>query len=485
MLGSDGVSQKLRLDVNALTQLPENSETSLNINGRNINIVHDEKEIGENGLNWYGYIKENGNDFRAVLTYGKNGEVFGSINTPEGAYLIDTINGETRVIDTQQRGLVPHVDLNDYLHPATGAAAATTTNTKITTASVSTSTAPAPATAPTVSQVDILFLYSSMFAQRYGTGLETKIQNMFATTQKYYTDSKVNIKLNMVARKEIPVTSETESNGAVLPRLLSDKGEFIGIAKLRNDVGADLVTYVRNFDKGQVSCGTAYIGGSGGTPIKYYANYAYSVFGEGSQNGLYCQTMTWAHELGHNMGSMHDRATVATQGSGTGAYPYSFGYGISGKFGTVMSYIQPRLGKFSSPLDTTCNNNVCGVSETNTTQSADNVKSLNNTRLSVQNFRTAPATDTAVSFGGVITTSTKVPLPDVAVSLITTSVGTTSIAPTCTKTNTAGLFTCKVSSKWTGYIAPSSTVYLFTPSTQAATASGDSGKSFSFVATKK
>jgi len=83
------------------------------------------------------------------------------------------------------------------------------------------------------------------------------------------------------------------------------------------------------------------------------------------------------------MGSMHDRANA---GGGKGAYTYSYGYGVGGTFGTVMSYINPRIGKFSNPAITCAGGTTCGVSET-ASNSANNALSLNNTRTAVAGFR--------------------------------------------------------------------------------------------------
>ena len=51
------------------------------------------------------------------------------------------------------------------------------------------------------------------------------------------------------------------------------------------------------------------------------SSYAYSVVSDGRDvNGssYYCTDFTMVHEVSHNMGSMHDRATVASQGGGQG-----------------------------------------------------------------------------------------------------------------------------------------------------------------------
>src|SRR5260370_39935173 len=60
---------------------------------------------------------------------------------------------------------------------------------------------------------------------------------------------------------------------------------------------------------------------------------AYSVVHWGCATGYY----SFGHEMGHNLGCQHDRGNA----SGTGAFPYSYGYQqMSGTaiFRTIMSY---------------------------------------------------------------------------------------------------------------------------------------------------
>jgi uncharacterized repeat protein (TIGR01451 family) len=141
---------------------------------------------------------------------------------------------------------------------------------------------------------------------------------------------------------------------------------------------------------------------------------AYSVI---NHCALGCE-LHFAHELGHNMGNAHDRATVARDNNGVvateGVFSYSFGHydcanGLTcnpfvpggcpvayaqcaaapaGDFGTIMSYMFPRLMKFSNP-DTRCfpagvaaPGRPCGVAG-----EADDALSMNNTRQNVSAFR--------------------------------------------------------------------------------------------------
>ena len=76
----------------------------------------------------------------------------------------------------------------------------------------------------------------------------------------------------------------------------------------------------------------------------------------------YCESLSLAHELGHLLGAVHDKDNAPF----TGVFSYSYGKGIPGVFGTVMSYIQPRVALFSSPqLTCSPDGQPCGTSTEN------------------------------------------------------------------------------------------------------------------------
>ncbi len=68
-----------------------------------------------------------------------------------------------------------------------------------------------------------------------------------------------------------------------------------------------------------------------------------------------------------------------------GAYSYSYGYDQPGTFATIMSYDQPRITYFSTPL-LTFNEIPIGKPEGDP-ESADNAQTINNTRTIVAQFR--------------------------------------------------------------------------------------------------
>jgi hypothetical protein len=237
-------------------------------------------------------------------------------------------------------------------------------------------------------------------------------------------------------------------------------GDFANIRTLRQTYGADLVTLVRPFYATAQggNCGVGYVGGYGGSSIAGYQAYGYSVVSDGTDVGgqnYYCDNYTFAHELGHNMGSMHDRATVQSQGGGSGAYPYAFGHGLSGTFGTIMSYIRPTVGKFSTP-NVTCSvsNLPCGVASSDGANSADNALSLNNTRAAVSAFM-ATVGSLPLTISGVVAANGSA-VANVAITPSTSGA-------TCTASASNGVYSCTVNAGWSGNLTPSLNGYSFAP----------------------
>lgn len=458
------VAYPVALNLADLAAVEPGGQVDLALPGMQHGITYERTTVSPTGTStWIGYLTQYGRDYPVVLTYGVDGSATGSVQGPSGEWLLTGTSGKTWLVDTSASGIRhnPGAKDDDALPPPQ-AAADISAFAAGATASAGSATAIATAdTAATNTVIDVLVLYTPGLVSRYGgqAGAATRIDHFISLANQAYSSGNVGITLRRVGMQVIDIADNT-GNSATLDLLRRASGAFSAIPALRNATGADGVMLVRPFDMaGQGgNCGVGYVGGYGGSPMSAYAELAYAVVSEGNDTKgqpYYCTDTTFAHELGHNMGLMHDRATVASQGGGNGALPYAFGYGKSGQFGTIMSYIHPVVVRFSNPNDTSCNG-PCGIDSTDAANSADNARALGITRSAFSAFR-ATTTQASVSIAGIVTIDGKA-----AVNVPILAGGTP-----CATTSSTGAYACTFAAGWSGTVAASAANVTFTPSSQA------------------
>ena len=161
------------------------------------------------------------------------------------------------------------------------------------------------------------------------------------------------------------------TNNTVLNQLQAGTGAFAGQWPTMVSSGRDVSVALSAFNNAKGStCGIAPLGQFNGSQFSNATPSGVAVSrGTRSSDRGFCSDDTLAHELGHVLGVAHDRANSARPG----AFAYSYGYGIDGVFGDVMSYLSPRVPYFSTPLVTQCAGRACG------TVNDDAVRTFNNT----------------------------------------------------------------------------------------------------------
>lgn len=346
------------LPVQRLLAMQEGEKIALNLpNKQTVALVHDNRFAHANGdVTWVGYV-EGQQELRAFITMAQSGEIIGQFETPAGLYLLENAAGGTWLVDVKAAGLRPGSMKQDALIPSAGANSSTSTGTA----------------AQGATTVDLLALYTPTLANPV-----TRINAVVAMANQAYVDSKINLKLRLAGAVRVNYT-EKSNNATALNDLTYGRSTLANVASLRQRYGADLVSLIRPFIMAsQVSCGTAWVNGTGGSAM--IADYGFSVVSDGSDKGgsnYYCSNYALAHELGHNFGSAHDRV----HSNIAGVFPYSYGYKLpaSGK-GTIMSYYNPRIGYFSNPR-ITCYSEVCGK-----VNAEDNAQSIGITSPTVANF---------------------------------------------------------------------------------------------------
>lgn len=248
-------------------------------------------------------------------------------------------------------------------------------------AGMAAATLPPAAVADSGTLIDVMVVYTTTAKNANGgqNGIEALIALGISLANTAFTNSQINTQFRLVHTAEIAYP-ESGNYNTDLSRLRSTTDGFLDdVHTLRNTHKADLVALIE--DNIGDACGVAYVMSS------VSAGFASSAFSVVEDDCI--SSYTLAHELGHNMGSMHDRVE-----GGTGAYPYSFGHKEAGKFRTIMAYpcspSCPRINHFSNPNVSYQGTWQTGIDHTvDPANSADNARAFTNALNTVANFRTS------------------------------------------------------------------------------------------------
>lgn len=246
------------------------------------------------------------------------------------------------------------------------------------------------------STIDALVVYTP--AARDAEGGTTAIQNLInlavVEANQSYENSGINQRLNLVHMMEV---NYTESGDTItdLDRLkTASDGYMDNVPQARDTYAADVVTLIEEITD---LCGRGYMMT---TVSASFESYAFSIVARNCATGYY----SYAHELGHNMSAHHD---WYVEDSLNNPYSYNKGYlNVQAEWRTIMAYNSEcsdsgvscqRLQYWSNP-DVLYNGDPMGVPIGISTEciagdlfhpdcDADNRQTLNNTALTVSNFR--------------------------------------------------------------------------------------------------
>ena len=199
------------------------------------------------------------------------------------------------------------------------------------------------------------------------------ILSMVAFTNKALSDSGAYVQFRTVGYWELSADWSSLTTQSIWERFNSSVGEFSQLRLAQLNSGADLLVAMTRFNDAKGTFGgLAQVGNFNGTSFTGSNGQLHAVVSVGlrASDRATSGSVTLAHELGHILGSQHD---FANRGAGIPAYPYSYGYGVVGQWGDIMSYITPRLPYFSNPNLVACAGGPCG------TANADAVRTFNNT----------------------------------------------------------------------------------------------------------
>jgi len=227
------------------------------------------------------------------------------------------------------------------------------------------------------STVTLLVLYSSEFANGFASPTG-RINQLISFTNQALERSGVDIELKL-ARTQVHSFNNGDSISNLLRQITDGTGSFASVNSIRNQYKADLVALLP-FKDNNASSGVAWVNGDD-------PRFAYSV----TQLSPRCCDSVFAHELGHNLGSGHERQSANPRQNSPCDFNftgYSCGHGnASRNWGTIMSYLNSgRVNHVFSNPSLDCLGEPCGIPEGRSNE-ADNEQSFNISRSLVANFR--------------------------------------------------------------------------------------------------
>lgn len=306
---------------------------------------------------WIGHIKDR--DFSQVIMVMDKGQMAANIVMPGARYHVRPLDGAIHVVREIDTSAFP-----PELPPIKPIPPSGRSNED---------------KSPTVmqddgSRIDVLVMYSADAAAAVGS-IALEIALAVTETNEVYANSGVSQRIRLVAAKSWSVT-ETGSLNIALDDLINSPT----VQALRDQYAADCVVGIVEVGD---ACGLGYLQHTIGA---WFEALAYSVV----TRSCAADNLSFAHELGHNMGAQHDCYIDST------AAPYDFSHGYvdtTNQWRTVMAYESecqdlgipcPRIPYFSNP-----NVNHLGDPTGNTLPgcSADNHRVLNESAYTVANFR--------------------------------------------------------------------------------------------------
>lgn len=490
-------AEPVSIDFATLSRLNPGDDVVMQLVGLGaMRIRFEELRAGDGSATWVGHLKDFGDNYKVLLTYSPDATE-GYILTPKGEInLLAGADGELYQFNPTDAGYRNALGDGDSCGAIAVAPAATRAMAQSATAG-GVATPPSAAGTPGAGQtIDVLVYYTPGMVSAYGSvkAVATRVDALFAAANQSYLAGGLGYRVRRVGLDPVAIDDQI-NNDRVLNQMRARSGAFTTLDTRRDQLGADLVTVIRPlYARAQGGCGVGYVSGYGGTDVSLYADHGLSVLGDGNDHAgrsVYCDTLVLAHELGHNMGLMHDRPTVARQGGGLGATPYAFGYAVAGRWGTIMSYTYPHQMKFSNPDDFTCGTNErCGLPEDDPA-SAFNVKALSLTMPLVAAFRPVADTQQIFSVTGVATldgeamAGVAIDVSDVA----STSGGANGAAVSCQTSGNTGVYACSAPAGYSFTLTPSypgasdSTGIVWTPPS-AGVASISANQTINFSGTR-
>jgi hypothetical protein len=356
--------------------------------GASVTAVFDRFDPNDTGVTWVGHVPGQPG---SLVTIVRGGGLFAaSIILPDASYTIRPVprDASDPASGAEPVHILVEIDADRFLPEAPPVVAEITPQ--------ALKAAEVQPAADTAEFIDVLFVYTAL-AENWASsrdGIVNWINLGMSETNSAYAASGVNQRVRL-AHIEKVVYPEVSNFNTNLNILRAGGAGLDAVPALRNAYTADLVSLFVQAPSPS-ACGIAFIMS---TVTPAFAPSGYSVV----QAACSSPGGTLAHEFGHNMGLRHDWYMDA------GVTPFSYAHGyvnLEGRFRTIMAYPDAcasrgfactRLLAFSNP-DMSHVGQPMGVAGGTSTScptqnalnmscDADERRALNNTALTVANFR--------------------------------------------------------------------------------------------------
>jgi hypothetical protein len=321
------------------------------------------------GPTWSGAVEGIADGYAVLAVH--DGALVGQVMTPRGVYRIGYAPDGTQVVEQIDQAALPR-EAHEVV-PKLAAAADSSEPKPV---------APDLAADGTV-QIDVMVLYTPAARAKAGgpAAMQAEVDLAVGSANQAYANNNLTYRLRLVFAGEIAITERTGADA------FDDDLEHLRVnptvAWLRDTTRADLVSLITEHGADSPFCGIGYVMTTNSTN---FARFGFSVV----ERVCATAALTFAHEVGHNMGAHHDPYVT---GGDTGLFAYSHGYvDTVGKFRTIMAYSDrcfdvgiscPRIPFFSNPGQTFDGRPI------GTASTSDNARTFRQSATTVSNLRQA------------------------------------------------------------------------------------------------